>query len=59
MHGYTLGLLHGLGLEVVYANHNVYHNEGAPGEVTSIQTFYERQYLDKDKAITFTKFKIN
>ena len=30
MHGYTLGLLHGLGLEVVYANHNVYHNEGAP-----------------------------
>jgi tRNA (guanine-N7-)-methyltransferase len=59
MHGYTLGLLHGLGLEVVYANHNVYHNEGAPEEVTSIQTFYERQYLDKNKAITFTKFKIN
>jgi len=41
MHGYTLGLLHGEGHEVLYANHNVYKNEGAPSEVTSIQTFYE------------------
>ena len=24
MHGYTLGLLHGLGHEVIYANHNIY-----------------------------------
>lgn len=24
MHGYTLGLLHGLGYEVEYANHNIY-----------------------------------
>jgi tRNA (guanine-N7-)-methyltransferase len=24
MHGYTLGLLHGEGHEVLYANHNVY-----------------------------------
>jgi tRNA (guanine-N7-)-methyltransferase len=30
MHGYTLGLLHGEGHEVLYANHNVYKNEGAP-----------------------------
>lgn len=27
MHGYTLGLLHGLGHEVIYANHNIYRNE--------------------------------
>ena len=58
MHGYTLGLLHGEGHEVLYANHNVYVNEGAPEEVTSIQTFYENQYLATNKAITYIKFKI-
>ena len=59
MHGYTLGLLHGEGHEVLYANHNVYHNSGAPKEVTEIQTFYENQYLAVDKAITYIKFGLN
>ena len=58
MHGYTLGLLHGEGHEVVYANHNIYKNEGAPAEVTGIQTFYENQYLEVDKAITYIQFRI-
>ena len=58
MHGYTLGLLHGEGHEILYANHDVYHNEGAPKEVTSIQTFYESQYLMVDKAITYIKFRL-
>ena len=58
MHGYTLGLLHGEGHEVLYANHNVYVNEGAPDEVTAIQTFYENQYLAVNKAITFIRFQI-
>ena len=58
MHGYTLGLLHGEGHEVIYANHDVYVNEGSPEEVTSIQTFYENQYLEKNKAITYIKFRI-
>ena len=59
MHGYTLGLLHGLGLEVLYANHDVYKNEGSPKEVLEIQTFYENQYLEKGKPITFIRFKVN
>lgn len=59
MHGYTLGLLHGAGHEVLYANHNVYKLEGSPEEVTDIQTFYEAQYLEQDKAITYIRFKIN
>jgi len=59
MHGYTLGLLQGLGHEILYANHNVYKLEGSPEEVTEIQTFYENQYLEKDKAITYIRFKIN
>ncbi len=58
MHGYTLGLLQGLGHEILYANHNVYKNEGSPEEVTGIQTFYEKQYLEVNKAITYIRFKI-
>ena len=58
MHGYTLGLLHGLGHEVLYANHNIYKNEGAPAEVTGIQTFYESQYLEVNKPITYIQFRI-
>ena len=58
MHGYTLGLLHGEGHEVIYANHDVYKNEGAPEVVTTIQTFYESQYLEINKAITYIQFRI-
>ena len=58
MHGYTLGLLHGEGHEVLYANHDVYKQEGSPEEVTSIQTYYESQYLEHNKAITYIRFKI-
>ena len=59
MHGYTLGLLHGEGHEILNANHDVYKNEGSPDEVTSIQTFYESQFLEQQKPITYIRFKIN
>lgn len=59
MHGYTLGLLHGTGREILYANHDVYKNEGSSKEVLSIQTFYEKQYLDQGKPITYIKFRLN
>ncbi|QCW98602.1 tRNA (guanosine(46)-N7)-methyltransferase TrmB [Aggregatimonas sangjinii] len=59
MHGYTLGLLHGLGYEINYANHNVYKNEGSPAEVLNLQTFYEKQYLEKGKPITYIQFKLS
>lgn len=58
MHGYTLGLLHGAGHEVLYAHHDIYKNPHTPAEVTSTQTFYESQYLEKGKAITYIKFKL-
>ncbi len=58
MHGYTLGLLHGEGHEVLEANHNVYKNEYSPEEVVGIQTFYEKQYLEQGKPITYIKFRI-
>ncbi|MFK8301766.1 tRNA (guanosine(46)-N7)-methyltransferase TrmB [Capnocytophaga stomatis] len=58
MHGYTLGLLHGLGHKVLYANHNIYNSDGVPSEVTEIQTFYEKFYLEQNKPITYIKFQI-
>lgn len=58
MHGYTLGLLQGLGYEILYANHDVYKNSGSPKEVLEIQTFYENQYLEKGKPITYIQFKL-
>ncbi|GAB5398768.1 MAG: tRNA (guanosine(46)-N7)-methyltransferase TrmB [Aureisphaera sp.] len=58
MHGYTLGLLHGLQEEILYAHHDVYGSEGSPPEVTSIQTFYESQYLEVGKKITYIRFRL-
>lgn len=58
MHGYTLGLLHGEGHEILQANHDVYKNEYSPKEVIGIQTFYEKQYLEQGKPITYIQFRI-
>ncbi|WP_372744628.1 tRNA (guanosine(46)-N7)-methyltransferase TrmB [Lutibacter sp.] len=59
MHGYTLGLLHGEGHEILYAHHDIYKNFHSPQEVISTQTFYESQYLEKEKPITYIQFRLN
>lgn len=59
MHGYTLGLLQGREEEIIYAHHDVYKNTEAPEEVVGTQTFYEKQYLEKNKAITYIKFRLH
>lgn len=58
MHGYTLGLLQGLNLPIIYSNHDIYHREGAPEIVTAIQTFYEKMFLTENKPITYLKFQL-
>ena len=58
MHGYTLGLLEGIGATILYAHHDVYNNEYSPQEVTQIKTFYEKQYLEVNKKITYLKCKL-
>jgi len=58
MHGYTLGLLQGAGHEIIYAHHDIYRNSQTPEAVTATQTFYESQYLESGKAITYLKFRI-
>jgi len=57
LHGYLLGLLHEGEHEILYANHDIYNSSSPPTDATSIQTFYEKQYLDKNKAITYLKFR--
>ncbi len=59
MHGYTLGLLQGLGETIEYAHHDIYGSQGAPEAVTNIQTFYEKQYLEIGKKITYIRFKFH
>lgn len=58
MHGYTIGLLQGLKQEINYAHHNIYNNNEVPKEATNTQTFYEKQFLEKKKAITYLKFRL-
>lgn len=58
LHGYTLGVLQGLGYEILYANHNVYRNEGSPSDVLNIQTHYENQFLEIGKPITYIRFRL-
>jgi tRNA (guanine-N7-)-methyltransferase len=58
LHGFTLGLLQGLDKEIVYSNNDVYRQSGSPAVVTEVQTFYESQYLEMGKPITYLSFKI-
>ncbi|PZD77727.1 tRNA (guanosine(46)-N7)-methyltransferase TrmB [Mesonia sp. K7] len=59
LHGYTLGLLEHLDYEILHSNHDIYKNEYSPKEIVDIQTFYEKQYLEKKKPITYIRFRIN
>ena len=59
LHGYMLGLIKSTNfLELIYSNHNIYNNSGAPNDVLSIQTFYELKFLKQKKPITFINFKV-
>lgn len=57
LHGYTLGILQGMGIKPLMAHHDIYKYVHAPKEVISIQTFYESQYLKQQKPITYLKFR--
>lgn len=57
LHGYLLGLLHEGEHEVIYAHHDIYNSSSPPAEATSIQTFYENQYLGDNKPITYVHFR--
>ncbi|MBT6160422.1 tRNA (guanosine(46)-N7)-methyltransferase TrmB [Flavobacteriaceae bacterium] len=56
LHGYTLGLLEQQG-KILYSNHHIYKNHGAPQQVTEIKTFYEQMFLEVEKPITYLQFQ--
>lgn len=58
LHGYTLGLIEGMGIEPIFSNHDIYSNNNAPIEATRIKTFYEKKFINTKK-ITFLKFKLD
>ncbi len=61
LHGYTLGLLQGMGHEIISAHHDIY---GAPEYdpetplLREIKTYYEGLFSAKGKTITYIKFRI-
>jgi tRNA (guanine-N7-)-methyltransferase len=57
LHGYLLGILHEGEHDILYANHDIYNSSSPPDEAIAIQTFYEKQYLELKKAITYIKFR--
>jgi tRNA (guanine-N7-)-methyltransferase len=57
LHGYTLGLLQEGKHEIIYAHHHIYKNNHSPEEATLTKTFYEKQFLEQNKAITYIKFR--
>ncbi len=59
LHGYTLGLLQGMEIEVNYAHHDLYRNPYAPKQASAVQTYYEKIYLEENKSITYLKFKFH
>ena len=59
LHGYLIGLIQGMGDEIIYSNHDIYNCSGAPIEATAIQTYYESLYLAEGKPITYLKFRYN
>ncbi len=60
LHGYTLGILQGLGHEILTAHHDIY---GAPEyepnteHLREIKTYYEELFSSKGKTITYIKFR--
>ncbi len=62
LHGYTLGLLQGMGYEIISAHHDIYgaleYEPGTP-HLRDIQTYYEELFSAKGKTITYIKFRIS
>ncbi|QOR73472.1 tRNA (guanosine(46)-N7)-methyltransferase TrmB [Cruoricaptor ignavus] len=61
LHGYTIGLLQGLGHEILSAHHDIYGApEYEPGTplLREVKTYYETLFEEKGKTITYLKFRL-
>lgn len=59
LHGYTLGILQGYPATLLYAHHDIYSNPHTPEDVTAVQTFYEKMFLEQGIPITYLKFQMH
>ena len=59
LHGYTLGILQASGHPILYSQHDLYRDNQAPEHLKTIQTFYEKMYLEKGTPITYIQFRLN
>lgn len=58
LYTYTRNLVELNNLEKVIDTNDLY-NSGIDDQILSIKTFYEQQFLDQGKSITYLKFKLN
>lgn len=58
LHTYTLSVIQENGLETEDATDDLYRRGGI-GEILSIKTFYEQQYLDQGKPISYLRFRLD
>ena len=60
LHGYTLGLLQVLGIEVEESYHDIYDQiQPNEGILFDVITHYEKIWLSQKKSITYLRFKID
>ena len=63
LYDYTLNLVNQNGLKISISTNDLYNATNQDlnklSAATSIQTFYEQQYLDKEEKIKFIQFKLN
>ncbi len=58
LYDYTRGVIDEGGHKLLYANEDIY-GSGLDNEVTQIQTFYEKKWLEYDTPIRYLKFILN
>ncbi|OJX29325.1 MAG: tRNA (guanosine(46)-N7)-methyltransferase TrmB [Chryseobacterium sp. 36-9] len=61
LHGYTLGILQGLGHQILTSHHDIYGAEEYQPDtplLKAIRTYYEDLFSSKGKTITYIKFRL-
>lgn len=58
MHKFTKKIIKLNKLKIIYSTDNLY-NTGIDNELTQIQTYYEKQFLEKGMNITYIKFSLD
>jgi len=59
LHHYTKAVIEENKFTVNKSNSDIYNESDVPEELIDIQTFYEKQFLEKDKKITYLNFNLH